>query len=75
MHDLMMNLPVVGTLGVVALLAGPLARLPIVVGAWLMERAWTTSATIGARAANLTREFRGHHTKLRKIKYAVSGTQ
>ena len=38
MHQLMMNLPVVGTLGVVALLAGPLARLPIVAGAWLLER-------------------------------------
>ena len=35
---LMINLPVVGTLGVVALLAGPLARLPIVAGAWVVER-------------------------------------
>jgi hypothetical protein len=38
MHHLMTNLPVVGTLGVVALLAGPLARLPIDLGAWLLER-------------------------------------
>jgi hypothetical protein len=37
MHHLMMNLPVVGSLGVLALLAGPLARLPIVAGAWLLE--------------------------------------
>jgi hypothetical protein len=37
MHHLMMNLPVLGTLGVVALLAGPLARLPIDLGAWLLE--------------------------------------
>jgi hypothetical protein len=38
MHHLMMNLPVVGTLGVAALLVGPLARLPIDLGAWLLER-------------------------------------
>jgi hypothetical protein len=37
MYHLMMNLPVFGTLGVVALLAGPLARLPIDLGAWLLE--------------------------------------
>lgn len=37
MHHLMMNLPVVGTLAVSALLAGPLARLPIDLGAWLLE--------------------------------------
>jgi hypothetical protein len=41
MHHLMMNLPIVGTLGVVALLVGPLARVPIDLGAWLLERgAW-----------------------------------
>jgi hypothetical protein len=33
MHHRMMNLPVSGTLGVAALLAGPLARLPIDLGA------------------------------------------
>ncbi len=38
MHHLMINLPVVETLGVVAPLTGPLARLPIVAGAWLLER-------------------------------------
>ena len=37
MYHLMRNLPVFGTLGVVALLAGPLARLPIDLGAWLLE--------------------------------------
>ena len=37
MYHLMNNLPVVGTLGVVALLAGPLARLPIDLGAWFLE--------------------------------------
>ena len=36
MHNLMFNLPVVGTLGFAALVAGPLARLPIDLGAWLM---------------------------------------
>jgi hypothetical protein len=38
MHHLMMTLPVVGTIGVVALVVGPLARLPIDLGAWLLER-------------------------------------
>jgi hypothetical protein len=38
MYHLMRNLPVFGTLGVVALLAGPLARLPIDLGAWLLDR-------------------------------------
>ena len=37
MYHLMKTLPVFGTLGVVALLAGPLARLPIDMGAWLLE--------------------------------------
>jgi len=37
MHDLLTHLPVVGTCGVVALLAGPLALLPINLGAWLLE--------------------------------------
>jgi hypothetical protein len=37
MYHLLRNLPVLGTLGVVALLAGPLARLPIDLGAWLLE--------------------------------------
>jgi hypothetical protein len=37
MYHLLMNLPVVGTLGVAALLVGPLARAPIDLGAWLLE--------------------------------------
>jgi hypothetical protein len=37
MYHLMNNLPVFGTLGMVALLVGPLARLPIDLGAWLLE--------------------------------------
>jgi hypothetical protein len=37
MHHLMINLPVLGTMGVAAMLAGPLARLPIDLGAWLLE--------------------------------------
>jgi hypothetical protein len=37
-YHLMRNLPVFGTLGVVALLVGPLARVPIDLGAWLLER-------------------------------------
>jgi hypothetical protein len=38
MHHLMRNLPVVGTFGLAALLAGLLARLAIDLGAWLLER-------------------------------------
>lgn len=38
MYHLMHNLPVLGTLGVAAVLVGPLARLPIDVGAWLLDR-------------------------------------
>jgi hypothetical protein len=38
MHRLLIDLPVLGTLGVAAVLTGPLARLPIDVGAWLLER-------------------------------------
>jgi hypothetical protein len=51
MHHLMMNLPVFGTLGVVALLAGPLARLPIDLGAWLIEMLvrWTYEALVKQR--------------------------
>jgi hypothetical protein len=37
MYHLMQNLPVMGTLGVAAMLVGPLARLPIDLGAWLLE--------------------------------------
>jgi hypothetical protein len=39
MYHLMMNLPVFATLGVVAVLVGPVARLPIDLGAWLLESA------------------------------------
>jgi hypothetical protein len=38
MHHLIHNMPVFGALGVLALLAGPLARLPIDLGDWLLER-------------------------------------
>ena len=37
MRELLTQLPIVGTCGVIALLAGPLARLPINLGAWLLE--------------------------------------
>ena len=37
MRELLSHLPIVGTCGVIALLAGPLARLPINFGAWLLE--------------------------------------
>jgi hypothetical protein len=38
MNHLLCNFPILGTLGVAAVLIGPLARLPIDVGAWLLER-------------------------------------
>jgi hypothetical protein len=38
MHHLMMTLPKIGTLAILSLLAGPLARLPIDLGAWLLGR-------------------------------------
>ena len=37
MRELFTHLPIVGTCGVIALLAGPLARLPINLGAWLLK--------------------------------------
>jgi hypothetical protein len=37
MYHLMQNLPVFATLGMAAMLAGPLARLPIDLGAWVLE--------------------------------------
>ena len=37
MYHLMHNLPVLGTLGVTAVLVGPLARLPIDLGAWALD--------------------------------------
>ncbi len=37
MRELLIHLPIVGTCGVVALLTGPLAQLPINLGAWLLE--------------------------------------
>ena len=37
MYHLLSNLPVLGTLGVAAVLVGPLARLPIDLGAWLLD--------------------------------------
>jgi hypothetical protein len=37
MYHLMQNLPVFATLGMAAMLAGPLARLPIDIGAWILE--------------------------------------
>jgi hypothetical protein len=52
MYHLMNNLPEFGTLGVVALLAGPLARLPIDLGAWLLERPARWLCQPGPRPTN-----------------------
>ncbi len=56
MYHLMMNLPMVGTLGVAAMLAGPLARLPIDIGAWVLERSLS-----GRLAEPSTGGFRGQN--------------
>ena len=37
MYHLLSSLPVLGTLGVAAVLVGPLARLPIDLGAWALD--------------------------------------
>jgi hypothetical protein len=42
-RELLTHLPIVGTCGVIALLAGPLAQLPINLGAWLLE--WLSRPT------------------------------
>ena len=48
MYHLMSNLPVLGTLGIAAVLVGPLARLPIDLGAWMLDllfqRLWPAPA-------------------------------
>ena len=59
MHHLMMNLPVVGTLGVVALLVGPLARLPIDAGAWVLEGCLYAGAWVLERCLHDGRNNRG----------------
>jgi hypothetical protein len=50
MYHLINNLPVLGTLGMVALLTGPLARLPIDIGAWLLEMLVRWICGIGPRS-------------------------
>jgi hypothetical protein len=59
MHNLMMNLPVLGTLGVAALLVGPLANLPIVAGAWVLDRCVYAGARVFWRLAHDGRNDRG----------------
>ena len=49
MYHLMQNLPVLGTLGMAAMLAGPLARLPIDLGAWLLDALVTWLCGSGGR--------------------------
>jgi hypothetical protein len=49
MYHLLMNLPVFATLGVVAVLVGPLAQLSIVSGAWVLERSVNGGARVMKR--------------------------
>ena len=48
MHHLMMNLPMAGPLGAAALLAGPLARLPIDLGRWARSQKAVGPGTSGS---------------------------
>jgi hypothetical protein len=69
MYHLMNNLPVFGTLGVVALLAGPLARLPIDLGAWFLEMLVRWMCESGTRdgyrrATTTDGEFQGSADRL-----------
>jgi hypothetical protein len=50
MYHLMQNLPVLGTLGVAAILVGPLARVPIDLGAWLLEMLCRRMCQSGSRS-------------------------
>ena len=54
MYLVMKNLSMFGTLAVVALLAGPLARLPIDLGAWFLEMLarWIRDARIRSQSAS-----------------------
>src|SRR5215831_13212581 len=69
MYHLMNNLPVFGTLGVVALLVGPLARLPIDLGAWFLEMLVRRMGESGSRdavqrATTTVGEFQGSADRL-----------
>ena len=52
-RELLTHLPIVGTCGVIALLAGPLARLPINLGAWLLERLCCPTRAVDPKRAAL----------------------
>jgi hypothetical protein len=49
MYHLLNNLPVIGTMGVAALLVGPLARVPIDLGAWLLDMLFQSVWATGNR--------------------------
>ena len=49
MHHLMQNLPILGTLGVVSLLGGPIAEMSIVSGAWVLEKCVNAGSWMLAR--------------------------
>ena len=57
-RELLTHLPAVGTCGVIALLAGPLAQLPINLGAWLLDWLSSSSRTGDPRRARITRFHR-----------------
>jgi hypothetical protein len=55
MYHLMQNLPLLGACGVVAMLVGPLACVPINLGAWLLEivaRRMSRTVVLAARAGS-----------------------
>jgi len=53
MRELLTHLPIVGTCGVIALLAGPLARLPINLGAWFLGWLCRPTRAVDPRRAAL----------------------
>jgi len=73
MRELLTHLPIVGTCGVIALLAGPLARLPINFGAWLLEwlcrptRAGDPSLTLNACCRTSSRDTIPSSEELSKV--------
>ena len=62
MHHLIQNLPVLGTLGMAAMLTGPSARVPIDLGAWAIEALVLSNVPprtpqIPQRSAQLTTDY------------------
>jgi hypothetical protein len=64
MYHLLMNLPVFATLGVIAVLAGPLAELSINSGAWVLERSVSAGVRVLVRCVHDRRNNRNQRLGL-----------